>query len=200
VLANAAIMLVRHGEKPGDPCKEHSRFLRGLSRAGQRRAEAYVHYFRNYVARSAGEDTRSIMPDHLFAAADTPGKSHRSRLTLEPLSRATGLPLNSEIRDHSYHDLVSELQTEAYDGAHVVICWHRGKIVELANALLGSGGAPAFKPSPESRWPDAWPCEVFGWLLQICYDRDGSADAKWVRCINQHLMPSDVVDPPRVAR
>lgn len=54
------------------------------------------------------------------------------------------------------------------------ICWHHGTILDLANALLSSGGVKPANLPAASAWPGKWPCEVFGWLLQIVYDAAGT--------------------------
>ena len=46
---------------------------------------------------------------------------------------------------------------------NIVICWHHGEILELANLLL--------KGNPPPGWPtEPWPPDVFGWLLWLHYD------------------------------
>ena len=50
MLSNTNILLVRHGEKPGDPGKDDPKDGPNLSPAGWQRAEAYVAYFENFAA------------------------------------------------------------------------------------------------------------------------------------------------------
>ena len=120
-LAKATILIIRHAEKPdqGD----------GLSPAGTARANAYVNYFEHYQVNG----TAPIKLTALFAAADSDA-SHRPSLTLEPLSQATDLPIDSQYKDHDYAKLVDALQS-ADHGKHLLICWHQGKIPDLVRAL-----------------------------------------------------------------
>lgn len=195
MLANTTILIVRHAEKPARQGNDDSRGP-GLSPAGQRRAEQYVDYFQPYRASSVdGTESKAIAVDRLFAAADT-NSSHRSRLTLEPLAAARGLPLRCDLGSKGWATLVSELTSDAYDNTTVLICWRHGTILKLANALLAPRGGAAPTPQLGSRWPAVWHPGVFGWLLQICFDGAGIPDLRWVRCLSEKLMPGDTVDPP----
>src|SRR5437870_2950563 len=78
-LCDATILIIRHAEKPDSGP--------GLTPAGHERAEAYVQYFKTFTL-----DSKPLKLDALFAAADSE-KSHRPRLTLEPLSKALGLKI-----------------------------------------------------------------------------------------------------------
>jgi hypothetical protein len=165
-LENTTVLIIRHAEKPasGD----------GLTPAGEARAEAYVNYFQNYTV--AGEP---FGVDHLFAAADSKG-SKRPRLTLTPLSRATGLAINQPFTDKQFQELARELQTRPH-GKHIIICWHHGEIPGLLQAL----GARPEQLLHKGKWPD----EVFGWVIQLRYDENGRLmEAKR---INENLMPDD---------
>jgi hypothetical protein len=88
------------------------------------------------------------------------------------------------------------LQNSKYDHSNIVICWRHGEILELAAAL----GVDANRLPPESHWPSPpWPGEVFGWLLQVCYDADGSLIPSQTFCINQQLMYDDYgKNPPTI--
>src|SRR5438105_3217071 len=79
-LANEVILIIRHAEKPEEGT--------GLTPIGVQRANAYVDYFRAYRI-----DGQPAHLDHLIATADTK-KSFRERLTLEPLGKALGQPLD----------------------------------------------------------------------------------------------------------
>jgi broad specificity phosphatase PhoE len=78
-LANNTVLIVRHAEKPESGT--------GLTPLGEARARLYAKYFEPFQ-----EDGLSIPVDCLYAGADSKN-SIRPRLTLEPLSKATGLPL-----------------------------------------------------------------------------------------------------------
>jgi hypothetical protein len=196
MLANATILLVRHGEKPGDPCAKDKKGDVDLSDVGQQRAQLYVQYFETYVATTVdNSESAAIKLNDLFAAANS-GSSHRPVETLTPLANATGLPFTTDIPDDSYPQLVSELEDPAYDQANIVVCWHHGKILDLAGQLLTAGGQPAPTLTAASTWPDTYVCSVFGWALQIRYDASGVVMPDWTRCLNEHLLPDDTTDPP----
>ncbi len=169
---NTNVLIMRHGEKPDSGP--------GLSPAGQARAQAYTIYFQ---IQSIFSDPIEL--DYLFAAADSPD-SHRSRLTLEPLSNAIGKNIDCEHRDHK--ELVEDiLHDSEYNHSNVLICWHHGDILELTAAL----GVDAAHLPPESSWPALWPADVFGWLLRVSYDDRGNVVPSRTRCINQRLMYGD---------
>jgi hypothetical protein len=197
---NTTILLVRHGEKPGDPGTDDKSDGPGLSPAGQARAQAYCEYFADFTASNVdGSKSRKVELQWVFATADNPGTSYRPRLTVSPFAEAALLPFSACVTDKHYADLVKQLyRDDTYDDSAVLICWHHGKIIDLADALLTNNEKTA-KPalSPKSCWPPphTWPAAVFGWLLQICFDRHGAVDVSWVRCFNERLMPDDTVDP-----
>jgi hypothetical protein len=200
MLQNATILLVRHAEKdnPGQDDKEGDDPF--LSDSGWQRAKHYVDYFSQYHVTSVdGRDAGPLKLTHLFAAADHLDTSYRPNQTLQPLSNAMGLPIDLSVADADYLDLIAELANpHKYDQATILVCWHHGEIVQLADGLLGAGGHPAPILSTASTWPaqGTWPGDVFGWLMQMCYDANGAADGDWARCINEHLMPDDKTDPP----
>ena len=165
-LKDTTVLIIRHAEKPD---KGYD-----LTPAGYQRAKAYVHYFQNFTV-----DGKPITLDHLFAAADSNG-SHRPRLTLEPLSNATGLPIDQRFEAKQYQKLADELRAKPH-GAHILICWHHGDIPELLQAL----GASPEKLLPHGKWPD----DVFGWMIQLHYDDEGQLVK--AKCINENLMPGD---------
>jgi hypothetical protein len=174
------ILLTRHAEKPeGGPL---------LAVAGQARAQAYTVYFQNYV-----RNARPLTLHYLFAAADS-DESHRPRLTITPLADALGLPINDTYKDKDYQKLAREILTEpGYNHTNILICWHHGEMLNLATAL----GVDADQLPPEAHWPEAkplkkpWPKEVYGWVLQLHYDRDGKIDPQQTKCVKQHLMYTD---------
>jgi hypothetical protein len=166
---SATILLIRHAEKSGDPLDAT------LTPAGEARSQAYVAYFRN-LARGPSP---VAAPTHLIAAADSV-HSTRSRLTLEPLAAALGLPLDRSVADHDFQRLADRLLGDSrYDNATILVCWHHGQILALAHAL----GAPP------STLPAIWPDPVFGWLLQLNFDASGQLHEAHAR--NQQLMFDD---------
>lgn len=171
---NTNILMIRHAEKPasGD----------GLALAGQERAQAYVVYFQNYLIGS-----EPVSLKYLFASEDS-SASHRPRLTIEPLSKALGLEINDKHKDKHYKKVADDiLKNSKYDNSDILICWHHGEILKLAEAL----GVDASQLPEQANWPPSWPGDVYGWLLQLCYDASGQLDASQVVCINEQLMYDD---------
>ena len=170
---NTNILMIRHGEKPKSGT--------GLAVAGQERAQAYSIYFQNYLLNSS-----PVKLNYLFAAANS-NASHRPVLTITPLSTATGLKINQKHKDKDYQKVATDILTNSkYDGSSILICWHHGEILKLA-AALGAKGLP-----PSSHWPGTkWPGQVFGWVLQLCYDGKGKIVPAQTVCINQKLMYDD---------
>ncbi len=169
---NTNVLIIRHGEKPESGPD--------LTDAGLARAQAYAVYFQHYAIGG-----HPIKLNHLIAAADSP-ESHRSRLTLEPLAQALGLEIDCEQRDHQ--ELLEDLlQDQEYNDANLLVCWHHGDILALAKDMgVNEHALPA-----ESNWPAVWPGQVFGWVLQICYDEHGRINPSQTLCINQRLMHGD---------
>jgi len=158
-LRSATIFIIRHAEK--------SEVGRELSPEGQERAKAHVGYFRNFKL------------DYIFAAADSK-ESHRPRLTVEPLGKATGLTIDTQFKNKQFKELADALCLTPH-GQRVLICWHQGKIPELIHALQGDPE----KLMPGGKWPDY----VFGWMIQLRYDANGQLlEAKR---IEENLKPDD---------
>ena len=197
MLENSTILMVRHGEKPGDPCAKDTEGDVDLSSQGEDRAQAYIGYFESYVAWTVdNSQSEDIALQYLFAAANS-SSSHRPVETLTPLAHTTGLPFYTKTPDGQFGDLIANVLSESiYAGARVLICWHHGTIMDFANQLLvvNTQSTPAL-PSA-STWPKKSNRQVFGWLLQIRYDGHGVVMPQWTRCINEHLMPDDTTDPP----
>ena len=165
-LKNTVVLIIRHAEKPGSGDN--------LTPAGEGRAKAYVNYFKGYTV-----DSKPITVNYLFAAADSKG-SRRPRLTLEPLSKATGMTIDQRFTAKQFQGLANELRAKPY-GQDILICWHHGQIPGLLDAL----GAKPDKLLPGGKWPD----DVFGWVIQLRYDANGQlVDA---RRIKENLMPDD---------
>ncbi|MFO1431640.1 MAG: flagellar basal body-associated protein FliL [Candidatus Competibacteraceae bacterium] len=170
---NTTILIIRHAEKP-EPEDDSP----GLSPAGQARAQAYRAYFQNYVF-----DSQPIKLDYLFAAADR-HKSHRPRLTLEPLAQGLGLAVDSDYKYDDPEKLAAAILKKAeYDNRRILICWEHKKIPNLLKAL----GVDPAKLLPESNWPE----NIFGWTLHITYDNDGNLIQDRTVCSHQKLMYTD---------
>lgn len=155
-LANNKVLIVRHAEKPESGT--------GLAPLGEARARLYAKYFEPFQ-----EEGLSIPVDCLYAGADSKN-SIRPRLTLEPLSKATGLPLHLKVGTKDSAALVLELKTEAH-GRYPLVAWRHGEIP----ALLTAFGAAPEKLLPNGRWPD----DVFDWVIVLTMGPDGQlASAK----------------------
>ena len=152
-LANATVLVVRHAEKPAQGVN--------LTPEGVARAEKYAHYFAPFVI-----DGSSITINALYAGSDS-ADSVRPRLTLEPLSRATGIALNTQFSTKDPGALVHALVAQPH-GDHVLVCWRHGKIPALLSAL----GADPAKLLPNGTWPDA----VYDWVVLLHFNAAGQLD------------------------
>lgn len=173
-LANAVILIIRHTGKPASGA--------GLSPSGQQRAAAYVEYFQRYRL-----DAQPLHLDCLIAAADTP-QSRRSRLTLEPLSEAYQLPIDTRFQDQDVKRLARALRSQP-SGRSILICWHHEEIPALIRAL----GVDPDWLLPHGKWPPT----VYDWVIQLQYDGRGYLMPGSARRINQNLMPGDDVTVTR---
>jgi hypothetical protein len=167
-LADTTLLIIRHAEKPDEG--------RGLTPEGEARAQAYVKYFEHFSI-----DGRSARPDTLIAAADSK-ESIRPRLTIEPLSAATGLPIDDRFSDKQAKDLAEALR-QGDHGSTVLICWHHGEIPKLIHELGGDAKALIHG--------DKWPPAVFGWVVVLRYDHKGHLIPDASQVIEEHLMPDD---------
>jgi phosphohistidine phosphatase SixA len=138
------ILVMRHAEKPDDPNDPD------LTQAGLQRAESLAAFI----------PTRFGTPDFIFA---TSFSKHRARPfeTVKPLSKATGVPIDTTYADQDYGALAQTLRSDArYHGKLIVVCWHHGNIPNLLHALKVSDG----------QYPDPWDRNVFNLVLQVILD------------------------------
>jgi len=149
-LSDAIVLVIRHAEKTENGP--------GLSPVGQKRAKAYVQYFKDFSV-----DSRPLDLDCLVAGADSE-KSHRPRLTLEPLAEALRLRIELEFATQQYQELADVLRSQPH-GKHILICWRHEKIPELLQSL---GGDPN-EVLPDGKWPD----QEYAWVVQLRYDLKG---------------------------
>ncbi len=193
------VMIIRHGEKPGDPTDDKDGGP-NLSVQGAARAAALPSLFLpatknlecvlrlksaaglagRYVSSAvSGPSPRFPTPDFLFATAHSP-ESKRPRQTVTLVSAALGLPINHDYgeKKRDIDALAKLLRTARYAGRTVLICWHHGTIRELALALNATGATP-------------WSGTAFDRLWLIDY-REGSA----IRQFGQHLLFGDQADVP----
>jgi hypothetical protein len=160
MLAKSTVLLVRHAEKPLE-----SDGGTGLSPMGEARAEGYAAYF---PALPLGEPGKPAHIDFLFASHES-GKSDRPHLTLQPLADRLGLEVDTDYSNKHDAELAKHLRdTPEFDGKNIVVCWHHGRILDLAEKLLHH------HPSPDPYWPQEWPDDVFGWLLWMSFDVEGT--------------------------
>jgi len=167
-LKDAVILIIRHAEKNENDNQ--------LSPEGQARAQAYVKYFLGFPL-----DGKPLKLDSLFAAGDSRSSS-RPRLTLEPLSQATKLPLNCRYKDKEPEKLAAKLTSKPH-GRNILICWRRGEIPQLLRAL----GADPSTLLPGGDWPE----NVFNWVIELRYDRQGRLLPTQCKRVNEHLLPGD---------
>jgi hypothetical protein len=149
-LANTTILIVRHSEKPASG--------RVLNQQGRTRAHAYAHYFAPF---QHANQTLSI--DTLIAGADSK-RSIRPRLTLEPLSHATGLPIDATFSTNDTPALAKSLRKTSH-GKAILICWRHNQIPILLDAL----GANTSQLLPNSKWPT----EIYDWVILLRYNAQG---------------------------
>ena len=179
--ANLTLFLVRHAEKPDSGS--------ALSAEGRARAQAYVRYFQ----RLTTDFGQPIRWDHLFAAKES-DHSNRCVLTLEPLAAAIHMPIDAQFKDKRYERLADYLRLNPgrqFDHANVLICWHHGEILELAKAL----GVRGSDLPESSHWPRRWPEGVYGWVLKVYFNADGTLDRDHTEAVNEALMPDDTAGP-----
>ena len=167
-LANAVVLIVRHGEKPADGPE--------LAPAGQERARQYVGYFEHFTV-----DGKPVHIDYLIATADSK-HSFRERLTLTPLSQATHIPIDTRFKNKDVDDLASALSTEK-TGKVILICWHHEKIADMLTAL----GVDPSTVIPGGKWPGS----VFNWVIELRYDANGHLIPQDTKRVVEHLMPGD---------
>ena len=131
----ATIMLIRHGEDGGD-VNYH------LSPEGAKRAQALAQLF----------GPRLPKPDIIIATRASKA-SDRPMETVEPLAKALHLPIDNRFKDDDYDTLAHDLLTdERYSGKVVLVCWHHGKMDNLAKAL-GVSHPPKW---PEGQFDHVW--------------------------------------------
>ena len=118
------ILLMRHAEKPDDENNPD------LAPAGFHRAETLPKYILSQYGR----------PDYIFAAANSK-KSSRPYETAIPLSRQSGVAIDTTFRDKDFEGLADVLRHDnRFSGKLIVVVWHHGNIPEFAQALHARAG------------------------------------------------------------
>lgn len=146
-MAPRFILVMRHAEKPADEANPD------LAPSGRVRAEKLA----TYIPQTFGA------LDFIVAAADSK-HSARPQETVQPLSRATGIPIDATIADHDYPRLASDLLTKNhYAARRILVCWHHEHIPPLMQALGAKNGD----------YPDPWDPTVFNLILRLDYPGGG---------------------------
>jgi hypothetical protein len=153
------IMLIRHAEKPADPDSETTppfgvdgdgnRDRHSLTPLGWQRAGALVPFFA--PSGAPAREALISVPAALFAASQH-GTSHRSRQTLEPLARATGLALRHDRRVGEEEELVADVLASQ---GPVLIAWEHKALPRLA-ALLAQNSVAVPRRWPPDRFDLVW--------------------------------------------
>lgn len=169
-LSGATVFIIRHAEKTGEG--------QGLSAAGAMRAEAYATYFEHLTL-----DGRKVRIDALVASMDSK-KSDRPRLTLEPLSGATGMPIIQPCSSGAIHCLVHWLKAQPA-GETVLVSWHHSKIDRILTAL----GVTKGQILPHGHWPS----DFFDWVIALRFDPSGAVIPGQSKLLHEPMSVDNVV-------
>jgi hypothetical protein len=164
----ATVLLIRHAEKLTDGRID-------LAPAGFARAKDLPQLF---LGANSGTQPKFPRPDALFATHQSK-HSNRPFETLEPLSQALNLPINTDFEDDDYAGLAKLLLSGKYAGKVVLVAWHHGKLPQLAAAL---GIDP--QPAP-------WPAAQFDRVWRIDWPINGNQGKPTLTDLPQQLMPGD---------
>ena len=167
-LKNEVILIIRHSEKPETGV--------GLTLVGEKRAKEYVGFFENYKV-----DGKPLHLDYIFAARDSK-KSHRPRLTVEPLAEALKLKLDVRFTDKEPDMIAKELMSHRY-GNKILLSWRHGEIGALVEKLGGTKKSLI----PEGKWPD----NVFDRVIELHFDAAGKFSTESSKMVKEHLLPGD---------
>jgi hypothetical protein len=156
------IMLIRHGEKLGDPTSDDETSGKRLSIQGSARAAFLPSLFvptpppslecrltaggSSFSGSYEGKDVpgdASLFPTPAFIFATQESKhSDRPIETITPTSVALGLTIDSKYSNSTSDiaKLANDILTKSdYAGKVILICWHHGTIDAVATALHGTG-------------------------------------------------------------
>jgi len=173
------VLIIRHGEKAGDPKKDDDAG-RHLSIQGSARAAGLPSLFvaalpqltcalRHQTADFSGsyrelpvkgKASRFPTPSFIFATARSK-HSKRPIETVTPLATALNFQINDRFADNDadIKQMVNVILTESeFMGKIVMICWHHGKIPDIATALGISK-------------PPKWDGKVFDRVWQITFSK-----------------------------
>ncbi len=119
------VIILRHGEKPGAAGDVDGVGNPNLSVRGYCRAAALAPSLPSIFGRPA-----------FILATQASASSNRPVQTVTPLALATSLEIDSSHPDKDYQMVADDLaQNAKYACKTVVVCWHHGKIPELASAM-----------------------------------------------------------------
>jgi hypothetical protein len=161
-LANATVLIIRHAEKPATGA--------GLSSAGEAHALAYVRYFKHLTL-----DGAPVRIDTLIATTDS-DDSRRERLTLEPLSRAMGLPIQQPFDNRAIPQLANWL-AHGPPSRNILVAWHHDRVPKLL-AALGLNPSTIFSSG-------RWPSNVYDWLIVLHFDSNGKLMPAHCRLVHE---------------
>ena len=137
----AEVMIVRHGEEPKDG--PH------LDDRGRARAEGLVSLFQNPFG----------VPTSIFAAKSSK-QSERPVETCEPLAKSLKMTIDERFDEQEYKKVAkSILESSKHSGGHIVVCWKRETMSQLA-AALGVANPPA-----------EWPAEQYDHIWRVTFSR-----------------------------
>src|SRR5260221_1777998 len=175
------ILINRHGEKVGDPKKDDDGG-RHLSIQGSARAAALPSLFApaqpqlSCAVRHGTEEftgsyrqvplkgtaPRFLTPNHIFATQASKD-SKRPIDTVTPLATALKVPLNDGIADNeaSIKKMTNAILND-FPGDIILVCWHHGKIPDIAKALGISS-------------PPKWDGKLFDRVWQITFPKGKAA-------------------------
>jgi hypothetical protein len=176
-------LIIRHGEKVGDPKKDDDGG-RHLSVPGSARAAAlpslfalaqpqlscklhhgageFVGLYRQIPLK--GKAARFPVPNFLFATQKSK-QSNRPIETVTPLATGLNLPINDGYADNgaAITEMTNAILNDlTFAGKIVLICWHHGRIPDVAKAL----GVLR---------PPKWDGKVFDRVWQITFPKGNAA-------------------------
>lgn len=180
--APQTVILIRHGEKPGDDGPplgvnrhgehdEHSLSVRGWTRAGAL-AAVLVH-------ASSASEPHLVAPGRVFATkATSSNRSRRERDTATPTALRLGLPIDE---DWSHGDEAELARAVISQESAALVVWHHGRMVELVTSF------PLVNPDDV---PTEWPDDRFD-LYWILVREPGPPLAYRFRTAPQYLLDGD---------
>jgi hypothetical protein len=181
------IMVIRHGEKPGDPDNSPGIDPNGnadpqsLTAQGWRRAHALVGLFD--PTAPATPRAGLAAPQQLFATEiSDPDSSKRPLETLTPLAQALQLPIDASIKGSNVDKLCHDAKK---GGGVVLIAWKHEVIPAIAQGLTSD-------PVPAK-----WPKERFDMVWVFDLQPNGSYRFSQVP---ELVLPGDLGQPIPLAR